>query len=281
MKVETFLPVFPGFYETIFDLDTENFIYSENQDNTHGFEIDYDDLKIDRDEYKTSMAKNCVNFVERELIELGFVKSIKYQSIQSPREYNFSTDSINIEIQMTKKNVANLLRYLKSNWEGFTAHIKEHYTSRSGFISHHSNNAKEWLAETSNLSDADSLRHKLGAILDYVFECEYEDSNFLMYEYCRENVYEYEFIEVINRAGQVLLNEVFGTDNFRPEQVNFEAVENGLQMKADIIEIFNSKEDDLEYLDFDPKERAIEIYELVKNVFTSPAESEANYKLNL
>ena len=56
---ETWLPLFPGFYGTHFELDTENYIYSENSERKYNnqTQIDYDCLEIDYTGYQNKVVQ--------------------------------------------------------------------------------------------------------------------------------------------------------------------------------------------------------------------------------
>jgi len=55
MKIKSYLPIFQGFYETIFE-PCEDHIIEEP--------YNYDDYDFDYDEYREEMAKDCVNAIE-------------------------------------------------------------------------------------------------------------------------------------------------------------------------------------------------------------------------
>jgi hypothetical protein len=81
----------------------------------------------------------------------------------SPKYYNFSNDSINIEIQI--KDINEIIAYLQDNEEEFSKYIKERYSSSDGFISSHSNDYVDWLFALNNGED---LKHKLGSVLEFI-----------------------------------------------------------------------------------------------------------------
>ncbi len=141
-KIKSYLPVFPGFYGTIFEADETNEIYSYNQDNNTNKV--YDDFEWDYDSYQKSIAEDCVRGIERELNGLGFKVSIRFENIYSPREYNFSNDSINVTYKLATGCIKAIQKYLKANYEAWAKHIKDNFTSYDGFISFHTNNEDDW-----------------------------------------------------------------------------------------------------------------------------------------
>ena len=167
----TFLPIFDGFYNSIFDADGEDDeIQHINEEREKiGLEpITYDDCEWDYKEYNLRVSEKCVEVIEEELNDLlNIDMNITFESLQSPKYYNYSTDSINIEIEMESLDV--ILEYLEENKENFTKYIKDRYTSYDGFTSFKSNDSDLWVEDISNVED---LSHKLGAVLDFILENE-------------------------------------------------------------------------------------------------------------
>ena len=125
--VETWLPVFPGFYNTIFD-DTdrdqdppEDISELINED----FEPEYDYKQYFQD-YSREITNACHNLLK------DFVYNIEFQALESPKEYNFRNDSINCVIYPRNRAIK---AYLNANFAEFEQYCKDNYTSRSGFIS--------------------------------------------------------------------------------------------------------------------------------------------------
>ena len=191
MKVQTFLPVFNGFYNTLFEniLDNaaDNAIeYYNEQNNTS---LNYDDFNFDFITLQNEICKDAVLKVEEKLNEIGINCNIKYETLASPREYNFDNDSINIEINF--KKFSQVIEILEQNYNLFTQYIKEHYTSCSGFISSHSSYSSDWIEDLRE--NAENETHKVGAVLDFILQ-EIEDykPEDLYFDLC-ENYYEIEY----------------------------------------------------------------------------------------
>ena len=191
MKVQTFLPVFNGFYNTLFEniLDnaTDNAIEWYNEDNKKS--LNYDDFDFNFDSIMQEICKDAVSKIEEKLNEIGINCSIKYDTLISPREYNFSNDSINIEINF--KKFSQVIEILEQNYDLFSQYIKEHYTSCSGFISSYSSYSSDWMEDLRE--DAENEAHKVGAVLDFILQEveEYKDEN-LYFDLC-ENAYFVEY----------------------------------------------------------------------------------------
>ena len=157
MKIETYCPLFPGFYNTVFEPCEDNEIYSFNQENDKN--LSYDDFKWDYDDYKERVASTFVESFESEFQEI-MPAEIKYQSISSPAYYNFSNDSINIEVDL---DFPRFMEIVNEKKEGIREYILVNYTSRDGFNSFHSNNVDVWCDPEYVL---EFIQHRVGALME-------------------------------------------------------------------------------------------------------------------
>lgn len=172
--IETYLPVFSGFYGGYFESEADYQAENEYEyfKDTYYEDLDFDDLEFDYKSFYNECAECMVFEVRDELVSLGFVSDIDYQKISSPKYYNFVNDSIYVSIKLKDENVTNIMNYLSVWTEEFTEYIKGKYTSRDGFISSYSNSIEDWL-NTESLEHP----HKLGSILDFILENEgFEES---------------------------------------------------------------------------------------------------------
>jgi hypothetical protein len=157
MKIETFCPLFPGFYNTVFEPCEENEIYSHNQE--HGTDLCYDDFEWDYPDYEERVASAFVERFEREFKDIMPV-DIKFQRVVSPKEYNFRNDSINIEVDM---DFDKFMQVVNDNKESIREYIHEQYTSRDGFISWHSNDVEDW-CNPEYIKE--NFEHRVGALME-------------------------------------------------------------------------------------------------------------------
>lgn len=171
---KTFLPCFVGFYNSFLDFD-EIFEDEMNEINNEreckGFDIldFYSDVNFDYVAYNIKVSQLYCEVMQSVLInELDLNCKIKYESLYSPKEYNFKTDSVNIEIKILLKDQKVLNNLIKENYDQLASLIKDGYTSRDGFNSFYSNNIDEWL----NPNDDYYLHcsHKLGAMLEMLIK---------------------------------------------------------------------------------------------------------------
>jgi hypothetical protein len=170
-KIKTYCPVFNGFYDTIHESVLDNAIYdfisdSNEEGETH---LEYNDLVIDNKKYQTDYSKEFVEEVGKALKEKGFIKNIVFEEVASPRFYNFSNDSINVEVELNKTNINNIREYIKKHIDGFEFYIEEQYTSCDGFTSFFSNDADVWIKEyTEGLTNFENDCMHIGTILDFI-----------------------------------------------------------------------------------------------------------------
>ena len=144
---QTWLPVFSGGYNTIWDDDiSDDDIFNCPQnvkkelresvmDNIYQY---YENGKY-LQEVCRYVAGNLEQWFTKEYPELPV--KLELEEIVSPKEYNFHNDSGNIVATVDKEKLYNLCR----NNENFAKDIKERYTSRSGFISSYPNTVDEFL----------------------------------------------------------------------------------------------------------------------------------------
>lgn len=173
-KIGSYLPIFSGFYNTIFEAQEDTVIEEP---------YEFDDYDFDYKEYNESVAKECVKVVGKWLKDFDI--KVKFEEVVSPKYYNYSNDSINVEYELGEDSMKKILDYLEENKEAFSEYIKKKYTSRDGFMSSYSNDSNEWI---SDLKDEKSLHHKLGAVLEFILENEGHDENEL-YDEISGNVY--------------------------------------------------------------------------------------------
>lgn len=190
MKVKTFLPVFSGFYGTIWEFDynyIEDFIKEERKEKNLYSDVDFNDLKIDNETFENDI----VNLFCEALPDFmpDFIEKIELEKIVRPKYYNFSNDSANVIITIKPDEVKS---FIYANKEKFFEFLKKRYTSYNGFISHYENDFQSWESITENFSNFTCDGHRIGAILEFIaimqgvkefdlFESIFEKIDFLSY----------------------------------------------------------------------------------------------------
>jgi hypothetical protein len=166
LKVDTWLPVFPGFYETIFDgryaLESEMDYYDEEDPEN---QLTDEEQQKYIEDYDERTALGATEYIEETLKNLGIVEKITYQAVNSPAYYNFTNDSVDIQVTLTPGNKKNIRKYIDKNNSMFEKYVSERYTSYDGFISRHPNDSSEWIRD---LDECLEHKHRLGAILDFI-----------------------------------------------------------------------------------------------------------------
>ncbi|MDC7249496.1 MAG: hypothetical protein PQJ49_06245 [Sphaerochaetaceae bacterium] len=163
--IKSFLPVFTGFYNTIFEFDREvDEIDNYNMENDT--DLSYDDFNWDYEDYEQRVSEACVDAIEHELTYLGI--KAKFEKLVSPRFYNYTNDSVNVVYELEDDSMQKLIDFIREHEMDFIQWIADRYTSRSGFSSFYSNDSEVWLTEYIN--DEDKLEHCFGALLEFYFE---------------------------------------------------------------------------------------------------------------
>jgi len=153
--IESTLPLFPGFYNTMFEADEESSIEDGKS---------WEDYEWNHKDYYNRVAESCAKGIEEQLSNLGI--KVEFQAVVSPKFYNFSNDTINVAFHLDSENFDELHKYLLDNIEDFKGYLKEHYTSYDGFTSFHSNEPLDWFKALESKNQK-LLEHKLSGMLDF------------------------------------------------------------------------------------------------------------------
>lgn len=148
MKTSICVKSFPGFYETIFD---ERYIESDQRDQLYelykGFKH-LDDWELP-ESYRSEVAKEFAEMYVSELNDkLGLKMELTSESVESPKEYNFTTDQVICFIEVGDwdefiKKISSLMSQPEYTTE-LAKIIKENHSDRPGFWSFMSNDIEYW-----------------------------------------------------------------------------------------------------------------------------------------
>lgn len=132
---------FSGFYESLHDSAFDYALESIFSDRDTGCHIneplmwkahDYIDWRMAHELYAKEYAESLAH-------EFG-IDSLKFESLSSPKEYNFTTDRIFCTIEY-----ADLCRLMAGfDLKAFAAYVREKFTSRDGFISFYDADLSAW-----------------------------------------------------------------------------------------------------------------------------------------
>lgn len=225
ISVSTFLPIFPGFYNTLYDLQ------EIDDDTLHNNPADVDqavkDLiqdnvwdSYDNEAYQNDTAKNACSCLEAVLLDIlpDVVKSIKFETVQSPKYYNFSNDSIDCKIDVDFN--ALLKAFIKAERSG--EFLKERYTSYDGFLSSYPNKMADWIADAY-----EDQSHTVGAMLEFFLLDYSEDISTELYEGVTEDVYAGNYINY-----GALLKIVNSTFEYNDDLTDWEDLEGFIPEKG-------------------------------------------------
>jgi hypothetical protein len=177
MKTKTWLPLFNGFYGTIWESKIDDEVeYLTERVKEQSTESEYeaitdmlyiaDEVSHAIDELKKDICISLTDIVKNCLVKDGYVKDIKMENLVSPKEYNFYNDSINVEITLTENNIKNIKKFIADHKEQYEKMVKDNYTSYDGFWSMHDNVVtanNEWAVK-----NAVQLEHNLGKVLEFI-----------------------------------------------------------------------------------------------------------------
>lgn len=236
-KINTWLPIFPGFYGTIFEPEESQEIEYINQERKDkGLrELNFDAFQFNYKEYEIEISKKCCDFIEEKLKELGIECTIKFEGLDSPREYNFRNDVINCEISLDLKEVK---KQLIDNKDKLSQYFKDKFTSCDGFISFWSNDINDWI------NDFDTADHtySIGAVLESILMLNDEDNDLYdhMYYYASERVYLQcdNYDELVNPSYELEIIQYI-QENYT-KGIDIEYLKEKYEEQADIDEIVSS-----------------------------------------
>ena len=172
MILNTNLPAFNGYYNSIFDdVDTSSeFEYINGERIEKGLpELENDDLiEWNYKTYYSELNLQLCECVEDFLRELDIIKSIEFIKLHSPKYYNFTNDAIECKIDVNPKNIR---KYINNNLEEFEKHLIENHKSRDGFTSFYEYDLDFWLDRMESFKELDHI--EINSILSFI--CKNED----------------------------------------------------------------------------------------------------------
>ncbi len=172
-KIKTWLPIFPGFYETIYnyDEDAEADWVSEQLNIEREEAIDWLCDHVDYRRYEEDVAKLVTDFIFREAIHHvpddhqqaiddlfpytgtmeDFFPEYKFLKIDSPQYYNYRNDSIDVTVSV---NMDLLWTKIIYPWyERIKVFVENDFKYSPGYLPPASNNFDEWIVETKNFTE--------------------------------------------------------------------------------------------------------------------------------
>lgn len=160
MNTIAFIP-FDGFYQSRHDAALDHMLEIEAEEGNFDFDDDYQNI-----DFATAHQNYAKEYAELVINELEI--DAKFESLDSPQFYNYSSDRVFIELTESQtKDLINKVLNDQENREFFSELLKDRFTSCDGFISSYSNNIIDWIAKLQNNKELD--HNELGIILQVAF----------------------------------------------------------------------------------------------------------------
>ena len=163
------LQSFEGFYDSIWEPDTE--IYYECERTGQEEDVDF---TFDDQEYRHDICENYTQVWELWLRE--FISDdiqLEFLEVVSPQYYTaWDTDRCRVKIQLTQAAEDAIIAKIGKHRELLATWIKENHTSRDGFLSYLSNDIDQW---PSRLFDDNEIHQPayLFYMLYYIVKAEF------------------------------------------------------------------------------------------------------------
>ena len=132
---------FSGFYNSLHDSEIDRALESMFADRDTGTERNegLESALHIACNFRQVFVNYAAKYVKQFAAEFG-VDGLKFESLASPKEYNFSTDVIYATV--TKKELTRIYKAVK--WADLAALVKSKFTSCDGFHSFYSPDLAEW-----------------------------------------------------------------------------------------------------------------------------------------
>lgn len=222
--------IFCGFYESVlWHSDTEyDWNYNERSNAKNPDRYVNHEVK-DFKEFCKEVCTGIAGEISELLVDGVICTECEYESLWSPREYNFTTDKLNL---LLKIDLDLLKGELISNAElrrEFDRYLHEKYSSRSGFISFVENNADGYF-EKGECADV---------MIDYWLLTKIYDTSDVVkaIEYCDYQYYHERCIEIANNAIYEYMEPVSECD-WLPDII-YELAEKDSELKSWLAERYN------------------------------------------
>ena len=188
-KQKSYLPIFTGFYNGVFDTDyaLENAIYMYNEEHNTDFTyIDYnsEEFKKDFGKLATEKVQDALTSILKSNKECTF--NLEFESVWSPNAYNYATDEIQITINLDDNFLEIVKEYLTTNKENFGSYLERRYgKSLRGctyWIFNESEDPNLWINELSNVQGWKENKIDFSAVLDFILKNESYNADSLYWE---------------------------------------------------------------------------------------------------
>ena len=208
-KTKTIIvPIFPGFYNTIYEFNHDTFESNLNWELENLSDVPpipdgiVDELANKVDVYDVDIYKYegdigesfCEVLTEhfRDLFNFETFK-IKFKEIDRPSFYNFKNDKIIAEVEYTDAEATVLEKFIEDHIDDWDVFLRDHFTSCDGFISFYSNDYAEWPTYFDSMDEVES-QYFLSFILEK--KCDRYDLGEHLYYDTTDNIYSGDYVSV-------------------------------------------------------------------------------------
>ena len=203
------IPTFEGFYCSWIDEEINHIARMEAEYYAEEYDLSQDKQQEIEESYCTQnyckleveICKTYIPYYFQAIEEeIGFELNASFESLTSPKFYNFETDRLFVEIDDSK--ITMLMNWIFNNkLEKLKEVVKDRFTRRDGYIPHYSNDLEAW-------GDVDTWDYnQLGTAL-LVFVDEYADFNYTLHENVSETIH-YNIFETLSDDMQEFLNKEY------------------------------------------------------------------------
>ena len=186
---------FYGFYDTSYynynmEKDFNEMMNDESMPKGKHYEL----VKFDK--YQRDLCKEWIDLVKHQLTG-NVIKKISTRNFEldSPKEYNFTTDKLIINVEFRLRALEHWC--LKNKLEEFDKYLKENYSSYDGFISFTPNSIDAFKEKYFNEYKTFEERERnnlINVMLEFYFECQIDfelDVNDQIVYWREENLSDY------------------------------------------------------------------------------------------
>lgn len=134
LYTNTSLDIFEGFYNSLLS----DFNFETEPEAPKGFYYDVRDFKS----YMQEVGAMWTDYLKTALQSQNIIKRVRFVGIDSPREYNFRTDRIELKIDFNSRKLREYCYKLHA--AEFNEYLRDHWSSRPGFVSFVANNLNDF-----------------------------------------------------------------------------------------------------------------------------------------
>jgi hypothetical protein len=172
------LGTYGGYLDSQYTLN-EDSIENDFHEGYIDFNTNYYSSNFDSRLYMETLVKKLDRYLVPEILETlkkqsfgKYISKISMLSYYSPKEYNFSSDSFDIDITCNKLLLKELVKYVRENDVELSKFLHQQYTSCSGFWSFTANNIDDCI-EGILKSDV----REISSVLRFIIEKDWNETH--------------------------------------------------------------------------------------------------------